>query len=207
MSAVKQTLYIISSIALILMFAFLTLFVNTHTEAFLVIGLIAFCVCYHVVSRLVIGYICERAFSEGVNYNSERYAVAEFEENFYRKLNFRKLKKKIPSIEETDFSIKKQSIEDIIALTCEAEVRHEFCMIASFLPMLLTLLFGYIPLFLITSAAGIIWDLGFALMQRYNRPRLMRTAEKQRERFFEKLREENEDTAEPAENGDADNEV
>ncbi len=197
MSAIKQTLYIISSIALILMFAFLTLFVKTHTEAFLVLGLIALCVCYHVVSRLVIGFICERAFSEGVNYDSERYAVAEFEENFYRKLNFRKLKKKLPSFEETDFSIKRQSVEDIIALTCETEVRHEFCMIASFLPMLLTPMLGFIPLFLITSAAGAIWDLGFALFQRFNRPRLMRTAKKQRERFFEKLREEeNENTDE-----------
>ena len=55
-----------------------------------------------------------------------------------------------------------------------SELVHSFIVLFSFLPLLLAIPFGEFPVFVITSflAAGI--DCVFLLLQRYNRPRILR---------------------------------
>ena len=77
--------------------------------------------------------------------------------------------------------------EDVITESCRTEIVHEIGVIASLFSVLLNIPFGYLWFFILTSALGGLFDLAFVAVQRYNRPRLMRTAAKQRMLFFEKL--------------------
>lgn len=205
MSSSKQTMYIISAASMALMFVFLGLFVREKNDAFLVIGVLAMILSYHVTVRLVIEMACEAAMKNGVDPSAEWYETSEAELRFYKAVGMRRFKSRLPKLDETDFTLRKQSIEDIIDATCRVEVRHEVNMIASFLVLFFTIFFGQIWLFLITSIAAALVDFSFVAVQRYNRPRLVRVAKKQRQRFFEKLKDEQasegseEPTEEPAE--------
>ena len=57
---------------------------------------------------------------------------------------------------------------------CISEAVHEVIVLFSFVPLLFTLLLGAFPVFLITSVLAAAFDSYFILMQRYNRPRLVR---------------------------------
>ena len=57
---------------------------------------------------------------------------------------------------------------------CEAEITHEIIALFSFVPILFSLKIGELAVFIITSliAAGI--DMIFVIVQRFNRPRIIR---------------------------------
>ena len=55
---------------------------------------------------------------------------------------------------------------------------HETIAVLSFLPLVAVYWFGNFSVFLITSVLSALIDLMFVIMQRYNRPRVVRLAEK-----------------------------
>ena len=85
-----------------------------------------------------------------------------------------KWKKHIPSYSPETFSLKHHSLEEIIQATCQSEIVHELILIFSYLPILLTIFFDSFLVFLITSIIASLIDLTFVIVQRYNRPRLIR---------------------------------
>lgn len=200
MSTSKQTTYIVAAASLALMFVFLGLFVREKTDAFLIIGVLAMILSYHVIVRLIIEMVCEAATKSGVDPTAEWYETSDIELRFYKAVGMRRIKSRLPKLEETDLTLKKQSVEDIIDATCRIELRHEVNMIASFLVLFCTIFFGYIWLYLLTSVAAALIDFSYVAVQRYNRPRLVKTAKKQRERFFANLKDEQspEKSEEPA---------
>ena len=66
----------------------------------------------------------------------------------------------------------------MIGETCRAECVHWMCAAASLVSISFALVFDSLPAFLITGIAGALVDLVFVVIQRYNRPRLMRYAAK-----------------------------
>ena len=63
---------------------------------------------------------------------------------------------------------------------CGAEVVHEVILVLSFLPLLAAFPFGSFGVFLITSLLAALYDLSFVIMQRFNRPRILRFIDKER---------------------------
>lgn len=69
-------------------------------------------------------------------------------------------------------------LDSVIRATCQAEVVHEIIIIVSFIPVVFSLWVGALPVFIITSFFGAaVCDLVFVVLQRYNRPRLIRLRE------------------------------
>jgi hypothetical protein len=66
--------------------------------------------------------------------------------------------------------------EELLRAMCISEVIHEVHAVLSLLPMGLGAVFGAWPVFAVTSLAACAFDLGFAVMQRFNRPRVIRLA-------------------------------
>ena len=60
-----------------------------------------------------------------------------------------------------------------------ADTVHEIIVVLSFLPLTAAIFFGEFGVFLITSTLAALYDLSFVVMQRFNRPRLVRIFEKQ----------------------------
>lgn len=128
--------------------------------------------------RLVVGYSIDAKYHNHMDYTKKWFQEKSFEAKLYKKLQVKKWKKFFPSFNPGDFQLENNSIEEIIQVTCQAEVVHEIIMILSFVPILFTIWFGSLEVFIITSCLSFLFDSIFVIMQRFNRPRLMRLVKK-----------------------------
>lgn len=199
MSSRKNTLYIFSVVFIVLMFVFLALFVRSGNEVMLIIGIVMLNAGYQVITRLLVGSICEGIFENGINSSSDWFKTSEFEERFYGSVGIKYLKRALPKCERTDFSLRRQSIQDIIDAGCEIEAEHEINIGVSMLGILFAVPFGYTWVFIVFAAVAVLYDLVFIAVQRYNRPRLETVQLKRHARFFEKMEREEKNAAENAE--------
>lgn len=138
---------------------------------------------YHFVMRLCVGTLINGIFHNRMDFTKKWFAQKRFEPALYRWLRVREWKKHLPSYNPEVFDIKRQTLTEIVQGTCQAEIVHEVIMILSFVPLLFSLWFDAFGVFLITSVAACLFDSLFVILQRYNRPRLIRLMERQNARF------------------------
>ncbi len=131
-------------------------------------------VFYHFGMRLAVGTIINAGFHNRMNYRGKWFGEKHFEKSLYQKLKVKKWKARIPTYVPENFSLKKRQVEEIIQASCQAEVVHEIIMILSYVPLVFSVWTGDIAVFVITSCAACLVDLVFVIVQRYNRPRLIR---------------------------------
>ncbi len=86
----------------------------------------------------------------------------------------------MPTYNPQSFSNKKHTWNEIAQAMCQSELVHETNVIFSFVPIIATKWFGSFYVFFITSICGAIFDLIFVIMQRYNRPRVIKIALRKR---------------------------
>lgn len=167
----KKFMYTVSGVSLVLMFVFFGLTAGTEKRIFLTFGITALTVCYHFTIRLVVGNIAD-LFK--FNCRLKWFAPLPFEENLYKKLRVRRWKEYLPTYDEELYSLKSNSLIDVASETCRSEAVHEINILASLAAMLFAVLFDNFWVFCITSVLGAAVDLAFVIVQRYNRPRLLR---------------------------------
>lgn len=161
-----------SFVLLTLVFYFLNRFYSNSALLSLYVTFLTF--AYHLVMRLLVGFftgfIPER-FLDGKNF---WFRPKKSESKIYSLLKVKKWKKHIPAYQPEAFSLEKHTLKEISASMCAAEITHEIIVLFSFVPILFSLKYGEIFVFIITSviAAGV--DTVFIIVQRYNRPRLLR---------------------------------
>lgn len=129
---------------------------------------------YHFAMRLIIGHSINAIFHNKMHYNRWWFREKKFEARLYKILHVKNWKKHVPTYNEESFDIRKHSIEEIIQVTCQSEIVHEINMVLSFVPVIFTVWFGALLAFLITSCVAFCFDSIFVILQRYNRPRLIR---------------------------------
>ena len=129
---------------------------------------------YHFAMRLAVGYFIDKIFRNRIDYNSGWFAPKKFEKQLYKKLRVHKWKGKVPTFDPEQFDIEKHSFDEIIRSMCTAEIVHEVIFIFALLPVFLAIPFGDFWVFLITSVLSAAFDLIFVILQRYNRPRVIR---------------------------------
>ncbi len=187
MNGTKRTHYLACGGSLVLMFVFLALFVKTRSDVLLVIGIIMMNAAFQLISRLLVGTLCEGAFENGVNSSSDWFKTSDFEDRLYGSLKIKRLKEKLPGTERTNFTPQKNGLQDIIDCGCKIEVEHEVCILTSIISVFLAIPFGYVGLFVTAAVLCIVYDMAFVCVQRFNRPRLVTSSLKLNARFFEKM--------------------
>ena len=135
---------------------------------------------YHFAMRLLVGHILNRKMCNRADYRKRWYQLRDFEMPLYQFLRVKKWKGKMPSYDPEVFDPTKHSWQEIAQAMCQAELVHELIAVFSFLPLLAAIPFGAFWVFLITSVLSALFDLSFVIMQRYNRPRILRFIEKAR---------------------------
>jgi len=130
--------------------------------------------CYHISIRLLIGAIIDRLFHNKMDYHHKWFREKSFEPALYKKLKVKQWKNKMPTYSPASFSIKEHSLTEIIGASCQAEIVHEVIVIFCFLPVLLSFAIDSFPVFLITSVLSALVDMPFVIIQRYNRPRIVK---------------------------------
>ena len=134
---------------------------------------------YHFAMRLAVGHAVNAVMGNRADYTRPRYRPLPFEEKLYKKLKVRLWKDRLPTYMPAYFDIKNKSLEDILQAMCQAETVHLIILPLSFLPLLAAIPFGALPVFLITSMAAAAIDLAYVILQRYNRPRLLKVLQRQ----------------------------
>ena len=137
---------------------------------------------YHFAMRLLVGAIVPAL----VGREAEKgfwFRQKWFEEKLYGVLRVKQWKKYLPTYAPESFDLRKHSLEDVIHTCCCSEAVHEWIMLLSFLPVLTIPVFGAPWVFWITSGLAALFDGSFVILQRYNRPRLIRILDKERKRL------------------------
>lgn len=140
---------------------------------------------YHFAMRLAVG-AGVRLHKKPWNYRSGWFCEKGFEPAFYKALQVKKWKKKMPTYFPQSFNVHNHTPEEIVQTMCGSEVTHELIILLSFIPLLFCLFFedpkANLPVFLITSLLAAATDSIFVVLQRYNRPRVLQWMQRRKQK-------------------------
>ena len=135
---------------------------------------------YHFGMRKLVGDTVNHIMHNHANYNSIWFRQKSWETKIYNLLHVKKWKDKMPTYDPTSFDSRKHSWDEIAQTMCQSEVVHEINILLSFLPIITSHFLGALPVFILTSFIAATFDLSFVIIQRYNRPRIIKIVEKQK---------------------------
>ena len=134
---------------------------------------------YHFVMRLAVGTALDFIMKNKANYKNWWFREKRFECKLYKLIRVHKWKKYIPTYDPNTFDAKRKTVEELVGATCQAEVIHEIIMVLSLLPIASIPLLGGAEAMIITSVLSMMFDSLFVILQRYNRPKLVRVMNRQ----------------------------
>lgn len=160
-------------------------FVN---EIVLWIGIVSFTILYHFWGRIILGNI-SKLFRRFISYKSWWFKERDFEKELYEKLQVKKWKKNALTYNPEQFDLKENSIEKVLQTMTKSEVDHWINELVSISTMFFGLLWGHTWIFVLTALAAMIFDAQFIIIQRYNRPRMIRVLGMEKGREARKVEE------------------
>lgn len=134
--------------------------------------------CYHFAMRLAVGSLYNFFMANRADYRKAWFQLKPWETALYERLHVKDWKRKMPTYDPDLFNPRKHSWDEIAQAMCQSELVHETIVMLSFLPILASIWFGSIWVFIITSILGAFIDMIFVIMQRYNRPRIIEIVER-----------------------------
>ncbi|MBQ3006265.1 MAG: hypothetical protein IJD78_01760 [Clostridia bacterium] len=166
------------SVLLVLTVMFIVLHGKYDKASYLSVAISLGTMLYHFVMRLAVGGLTTKLLYSKLNPEWRWFQTTAFERKIYKLIKVKKWKIIMPTGDPESFSLKKHTPQEIAKTMCGAELVHELNILLSFLPILLAIPFGSLSVFVITSVAAALCDLPFVIMQRFNRPRMLRFANK-----------------------------
>jgi hypothetical protein len=133
---------------------------------------------YHFAMRLAVGTAIHWRMKNKANPERAWFRERRFERKLYKQLRVRKWKKYLPTYDPDTFDARKMSVQELVGATCQAEIVHEVIMVLSLLPIALIPLLGGAAALILTSVLSMLIDSVFVILQRYNRPKLVRVMER-----------------------------
>ena len=149
----KKAMKSMMVVAVLATIIFTILYRTIENGVMLSLAITAGTISYHFVIRYVVAGIFNSVMQNRADLSKTWYQQRTWEEKLYKKLHVKKWKSKMPT---------------------------EVIVIFSFLPLLTVPAFGAFWVFLITSVLSAMIDLSFAIMQRYNRPRIMKLCKRRK---------------------------
>ena len=176
----KKTMYIITACSAALTVVFAVLFANTRTGAFYSLAITFGTVAYHFLMRLGVGFAFDITMKNRADYNNGWFKCRPWEKKLYKFLGVKNRKHRLPTFQPDVFNPELHTWDEIAQAMCQAELVHETIVILSFVPVAFSAVFGAFWVFLITSVCAAALDLTFVIIQRYNRPRIIRMIRRKR---------------------------
>lgn len=130
---------------------------------------------YHFIMRLIVGEVTNIIYKKRTfNQNSLGFRMYDFEQKLYLFLKVKKWKGYVITAKPEYFDIKQNTLDELLHSVMQAELVHRIIMPLSFMPMLLIIPYGTPLVFVTTSVIACMIDLQFVIIQRYNRPRIIK---------------------------------
>ena len=147
------------------------------TPAILWTGVTAFTIMYHLWLRIIFGNIT-KLFKSKIRYDGWWFKEKRGEGAFYRLIRVKNWKGKALTYEPSAFSLKENSLEQIATNMTKAETDHWLNVGISLSTLLFGLMWGKLWIFALTAFFAILFDGQFIVIQRYNRPRVVKLLNK-----------------------------
>lgn len=172
-------MYCVIGITLVVSIICFYLYYNNiyKNELVLWFGIIAFTIMYHFWVRIIMGNI-SKIFKKYINYNQWWFKEKNFEKKLYELLRVKEWKDKALTYNPESFSLKEYSLEEIANTMVKSEVDHWINEIISVSTLLFIIPWGRTWAFIISAIAAMIFDSQFIIIQRYNRPRIIKILER-----------------------------
>ena len=135
------------------------------------IGITSFTIMYHLWMRIIMGNVT-KLFK--INYKQKWFKERKFEKRLYKFLHVKKWKGKALTYNPELFSLKDYSLEEIANTMTKAETDHWINELISLSTLLFAFAWGELWIFLVTAIAAMLFDAQFIIIQRYNRPRIVK---------------------------------
>ena len=137
------------------------------------LGITFLTISFHFDIRLAIGSIVP-LFKSSINVNNKWFKLNKIENKLYEIMRVKKWKSKAPTYEPDEFNVEKHTYKEIVVNMCNSEIVHEINVLISYLLLIFIIWFGSPIVFILTSILASIYDLQFVIIQRYNRPRIIK---------------------------------
>ena len=172
-------MYIVIGITLITsIICFVLYYGNLYkTETILLIGIIVFTTMYHFWMRIIMGNV-SKLFKKHLNYKQWWFKERVFENKLYKLLHVKEWKGKALTYNPELFSLKDYSLEEIANTMVKSEVDHWINVVVSLSTLLFIIPWGRVLAFVISAIVAMIFDSQFIIIQKYNRPRVVKILEK-----------------------------
>ena len=173
----KNKKILLNSIYLLLILLTICLYVINRIQYNIIlfsIMITIFTTLFHFTIRYIFANFFYKMIEKKCTYDRSWFIEKVFEKKLFRIIRIKRWKLKLPTWNDDDFNLSETDFEKLMFNMCRAEVYHEICMILSFVPILFSILFGKFWVFYWTSIGGCLFDLLFVLIQRYNRPRVLK---------------------------------
>lgn len=136
-------------------------------------------ISYHFVMRLLVGQTVTLLYrNRKFHLNSGGFRLYPFEPGLYKKIKVKKWKANMITAKPEQFDLRKNSLESLLHNMAQAELVHRIIMLLSFVPLVLIIPYGAPMVFILTSVFACLIDLQFVIIQRYNRPRVIKLLER-----------------------------
>ena len=155
-----------------------------ESDPVLWIGIVSFMILYHFGLRIFMGEVTKRF---KINRNSFWFQRKSFEKNLYRLLRVREWKDKVLTFDPASYDFQNRTLDQLADTMTKSETDHWINEIISVISIFFFFIWGCFPAFFITAVAAMIFDAQFILVQRYNRPIVLRLIEKQKNKNIGKF--------------------
>lgn len=140
------------------------------------VGIVTFMILYHFGLRIFMGEITKRI---RIDYKHSWYKPRRFEKKLYKLLRVRRWKDKVLTFDPAAYDFETRTYEQLATTMAKSELDHWINEIISVVSILFILLWGCWPAFVITAVAAMLFDAQFIIVQRYNRPIVVRVMERE----------------------------
>lgn len=162
--------------ALIAAVCFLIYYSGLHKNSIILwTGIVSFMILYHFGLRILFGEI---TYKFRIDYSHPWYRERKFEKKLYKFLGVRKWKNKVLTFEPEKFDLKKVTLDELATTMAKSELDHWINELISIFSLLFIFVWGCAPAFVITAVLSMLFDAQFIIVQRYNRPIVIRLLNK-----------------------------
>ena len=139
--------------------------------AVLWVGVSAFTIVYHFKGRLIMGELTKKW---NIRYDHPFFRERKFERRLYKLLRVRDWRSKVLTYDPSAFDVKTRTYSEIAYAMSKAETDHWINELISLSTLLFGLIWGEMWIFALTCVIAMLFDAQFILVQRYNRPTVVR---------------------------------
>lgn len=151
---------------------FVLYYAHIYSQGFILwTGIVSFMILYHFGLRILFGEFTNLI---KFNYNHAFFKQKKFEAKLYKLLKVRKWKDKVLTFNPENYDFQNRTLPQLATTMAKSETDHWINEIISVVSIFFSLLWGMFPIFLITAVAAMVFDAQFIVVQRYNRPIVLR---------------------------------